>query len=190
MCSSGILLLATYLETQTNMKYTEKERLEFAKSHQWAEGEVIIGETAYVHPSTIIGEAGFGYVREDDGTLMSMPHAGGVIIENGVAIAAYVAIDRAVVGNTVIGQGSKLDHHVHIGHGAKIGKDCLLVAGTVVGGSAEIGDRCYLGMGCLIKNKVKIGNDVTVGMGAVVTKDIPNGETWVGNPARLLRKNE
>lgn len=170
------------------MKYTEEERLRFARSHQWADGDVVIGETAYIHPSTIIGEAGFGYVRDEYGCLEAMPHAGGIIIENGVSIAAYVAIDRAVVGNTIISRGSKIDHHVHVGHGAKIGEDCLIVAGTVIGGSAEIGDRCYLGMGCLIKNKVKIGNDVTVGMGAVVLKDIPDGETWVGNPARRLVK--
>jgi acetyltransferase-like isoleucine patch superfamily enzyme len=60
------------------------------------------------------------------------------------------------------------------------------VAGTVIGGSTEIGDNCYLGIGCMIKNKVKIGNNVTVGMGAVVLKDIPDGETWIGNPARKL----
>jgi len=170
------------------MNYTNEERLQFARSHEWGDGEVVTASTAYVHKSTTIGQAGFGYVRDEDGALFPMPHAGGVIIEHGVSIAAYVAIDRAVVGNTLIGEGTKIDHHVHIAHGAKVGRHCLIVAGAVLGGSCEIGDYSYIGMGALIKNKIKIGKNCMIGMGAVVVKDVPDGETWVGNPARKLEK--
>lgn len=176
------------MEIKTIMKYTNEERLEFARSHQWKECDNVISEISYIHPTAVIGRSGFGYVRNEGGGLERMPHAGNVVIGDGVNIGAHTCVDRAVIGSTVIGEGSKLDNLIHIGHGAKIGKYCLIVAGAVIGGSAEIGDRCYLGMGCLIKNKVKIGNDVTVGMGAVVLKDIPDGETWIGNPARKLEK--
>lgn len=117
-----------------------------------------------------------------------MPHQGNVVIGEGVEIGAQTCIDRAVNGSTVIGDGVKVDNLCHLGHGCKIGRHTLIVAGSVIGGSATIGDRCFIGMGALIKNKVTIGDDVTIGMGAVVTKDVPYGETWVGNPARKLEK--
>jgi UDP-3-O-[3-hydroxymyristoyl] glucosamine N-acyltransferase LpxD len=128
----------------------------------------------------IIGSKGFGFEREEDGSLFTIPHLGYVFIENGVEIGNCVAIDRGVIGATVIGAGSKIDNLVHVAHSVKIGRNCLIVAGSVIGGSAEIGDNCFLGINCSIKNKVKIGNNVTVGMGAVITKDVPDGVTVIG----------
>jgi UDP-3-O-[3-hydroxymyristoyl] glucosamine N-acyltransferase len=162
------------------MKYTEEQRLQYAKNTQ----EEFPGDD--IHFSVRLGKDGFGWVRQPDGTLYKMPHRGNVIIEKGVTIGANVCIDRAVNGSTVIGEGTKIDNLVHIAHGAKIGKNCLIVAGAVIGGSAEIGDNCFIGINASIKNKVKIGNNVTIGMGAVVTKDVHDGETWIGNPARKI----
>lgn len=170
------------------MKYTEEERLEFARSRAWKEGKNIIGWYCDIHTTAIIGKNGFGYVRDEEGKLVDMPHQGGVIIGNYVTIGAHTCIDRAVEGFTLIGGGTKIDNLVHIGHGAVIGEHCLIVAGAVLGGSCEIGDYSYIGMGALIKNKVKVGKNCTIGMGAVVVKDVPDGETWVGNPARKLEK--
>jgi len=93
---------------------------------------------------------------------------------------AELTIDRAVNGYTFIGEGTKIDNLVHVAHGVKIGKHCLIVAGTVIGGSTEIGDRCFLGINCSIKNKVNIGNDVTIGMGAIVLSDVPDGTVVKG----------
>lgn len=135
-----------------------------------------------------IGEAGFGYVDGPNGERIQMPHLGNVFIHNNVTIHNNVNIDRAVIGSTIIGEGTKIDSLVHIAHGAKIGKNCLIVAGSIIGGSVVIGDNCYIGMGAKIKNKVKIGKGVTVGAGAVVLKDIPDFETWVGVPAKKLEK--
>jgi UDP-3-O-[3-hydroxymyristoyl] glucosamine N-acyltransferase LpxD len=128
----------------------------------------------------IIGGIGFGYERDEDGTLFHIPHHGWVYIENEVEIGNCVCIDRGVVGATIIGEGTKIDNLVHVAHGAKIGKNCLIVAGSVIGGSSEIGDGCFIGINASIKNKVKIGNNVTVGMGAVITKDVPDGVTVIG----------
>lgn len=170
------------------MRYTEQERLAFARSHKWNYVENQIHEYNFINPTAVIGGVGFGYVRNETGEIEDMPHAGNVVIEKGVRIGAYTCIDRAVVGSTVIGEGTKLDNLVHVGHGAKVGKHVLIVAGAVLGGSCEIGDYSYIGMGALIKNKIKVGKNVTVGMGAVVTKDVPDGWTVIGNPARRLEK--
>lgn len=166
--------------------YTNEERLAFARETLPEHPENIIHYTANYHKSAVIGEDGFGYARAEDGSLTKIPHRGNVVIEKDVTIGSHVCIDRAVVGSTVIGEGSKIDNLCHIAHGVKIGKHCLVVAGAVIGGSAEIGDNCFIGINASIKNKVKIGNGVTVGMGAVVTKDVPDGVTVVGNPARII----
>jgi UDP-3-O-[3-hydroxymyristoyl] glucosamine N-acyltransferase LpxD len=147
-----------------------------------------------IHPSfkhglvCSIGGYGFGYVREEDGTPIRMNHFGNVVIEENVVIGSSVCIDRAVIGSTILRKNVKVDNLVHIAHGAYIGQNTLIVAGSVIGGSARIGDNCFIGMGAMIKNKVKIGNGCTIGAGAIVLKDVPDGETWVGNPARKLEK--
>ena len=129
----------------------------------------------------------FGFVRDDDGSLVSFPHYGGVIIGENVDIGKHVAIDRGYLGDTVIGDGTKVDNLVHIAHNVVIGKDTMIVAGTIIGGSVSIGNRCFIGIGAMIKNGVSIGDDATIGMGSVVLKDVPPGETWCGNPAKKLR---
>lgn len=170
------------------MKYTEEERLEFARTHKWRNVDNIIPQSTVLHYTTVIGKPGFGFVRNEIGELEQMPHAGNVVIEENVHIGAQTCIDRAVVGSTFIGEGTKIDNLCHIAHGAKVGKHCLIVAGAVLGGSCEIGDFSYLGMGCLIKNKIKVGKNCVIGMGAVVISDVPDGWTVIGNPARRLEK--
>lgn len=170
------------------MKYTEEERLHFARTSNWESPRDEIHREAYIHETAVIGKTGFGFVRNENSSLEWMPHAGNVIIEKRVCVGAHTCIDRAVVGSTIIGEGTKIDNLVHVGHGAKVGKHVLIVAGAVLGGSCEIGDYSYIGMGALIKNKIKVGKNCTIGMGAVVIKDVPDGETWIGNPARKLEK--
>jgi UDP-3-O-[3-hydroxymyristoyl] glucosamine N-acyltransferase len=170
-------------------RYSEHERLSFARTHQEKYPENFFRTTmSQIHPTSIIGKDGFGWVRDEKGALVKMPHAGNVIIEEEVTIGAHTCVDRAVVGSTIIGKGTKIDNLVHVGHGANVGKHCLIVAGAVLGGSCEIGDYSYIGMGALIKNKIKVGKGCIIGMGAVVTKDVPDGETWIGNPARRMEK--
>lgn len=166
--------------------FTNEERLEFSKNNQPFRPYDNIHWSVVIGKNTVIGADGFGYARAEDGTLVKMPHRGNVVIEENVEIGSNTCIDRAVVGSTVIGAGTKIDNLVHIAHGVKIGKNCLIVAGAVIGGSCEIGDNCFIGINASIKNKVKIGNNVTVGMCAVVLKDVPDGVTVIGNPARIL----
>lgn len=160
--------------------YTNEERLTFAREHQHVSPVHHIHWSVKIGAGTVIGNDGFGYVRDEVGRLIKMPHAGRVVICEGVEIGSNTCIDRAVVGETFIGEGTKIDNCVHVAHGVKIGKHCLIVAGAVIGGSAEIGDRCFIGINASIKNKVKIGNDCIIGMGAIVLKDVPDGMTVKG----------
>ncbi len=132
-----------------------------------------------------LGLCGFGYIW-DEGHWLRFPHIGGVVIESDVEIGSNVCIDRGSIGNTHIRQGVKIDNLVHIAHNADIGEHTLIVAGAVIGGSVKIGKKCFIGMNASIKNGVTIGDNVTVGAGAVVLKDIPDGETWAGVPAKKL----
>jgi UDP-3-O-[3-hydroxymyristoyl] glucosamine N-acyltransferase len=168
------------MEEQNIKSFTNEERLAFAKSRESARPENDIHWSVSIGQNTVIGSDGFGYAREENGSLCKIPHRGNVVIEKDVEIGSNTCIDRAVEGSTVIGEGTKLDNLVHVAHGVKIGKHCLIVAGTVIGGSCEIGDRCFIGINASIKNKVRIGNDVTVGMGAIVLADVPDGMTVVG----------
>ena len=150
---------------------------------------VAIGIIVNIHKGVFFSESGFGF-EKIAGKWVHIPHSGNVIIENDVEIFSGTNIVRATAdeGITLIGEGTKIDYGCHIAHNVKIGKHCLIIAGTIIGGSVEIGDNCYLGIGCMIKNKVKIGNNVTVGMGAVVLKDVTDGVTVIGNPAKILVK--
>lgn len=168
-------------------KYTEEQRLVYAKSTDEARPQDIIHPSVRIGLNCSIGHDGFGWIRQEDGTLYKMPHCGFITIEKNVIIGNNVCIDRAVNGATIIGEGSKVDNLCHIAHGAKIGKHVLIVAGTIIGGSCEIGNRTFLGMNCSIKNKIKIGNDCIIGAGAVVLCDIPDGEVWAGCPAKFIR---
>lgn len=132
-----------------------------------------------------IGGPGFGYIQTEHSPIY-MPHLGRVIFEEGVYLHNNVNIDRGVIGDTVIGRNTKIDSGVHIAHNVQIGRNCLIVAGAVIGGSCIIGDGAFIGMNASIKQKVKVGNNAIVGAGAVVTKDIPDGETWAGVPAKKI----
>lgn len=134
-----------------------------------------------------IGRRGFGYVPDENGDLFEIKHFGRVVIGNEVVVREYVTIDRGTIGDTIIGDGCKIDHHCHIAHNCKIGKNNSFANACSIEGSVEIGDNNTFGSNVTVLRKVKIGSGCTIGSGAVVTKDVPDGEVWVGNPARKLR---
>lgn len=172
------------------MKYTNEERLEFAKSITDDFPENEIDPYCAIHKTSVIGLDGFGWVRQPDNTLYRFPHRGNVVIERLVIIRDFVTVDRAAIGSTVIREGTKVDHHCHIAHGAKIGKYNTLAAGCIIEGSCEIGNYNTFGAGVIVQTKVKIGSHCVFGSGTVVTKDVEDYSVIVGNPGRLLRKNE
>lgn len=172
------------------MQLTEKQlkRLEFAKTHVEMHPYNNIHYSAFIHHTAVIGFDGFGWARDVDGSLVKVNHAGNVVIEKGVVIRAFVTVDRAVEGSTIIGEFTKIDHHSHIAHGVKLGKNNTLANGCIIEGSCEIGNNNTFGAGVIVQRKVKIGSNCIFGSGCVVTKDVEDNSVMVGNPARLLRK--
>jgi len=130
---------------------------------------------------------GFGYLRKSDGFLVRKKNSKMLVLGDNVEIGKYTVLDCGSYRNTVVGDGTKIDNLVHIGHNVIIGKNCLIVAGTVVGGSVEIGDSCYIGMNVSIRDHVKIGKHVLIGAGSVVLRDVPDYDIVAGNPAISIK---
>jgi UDP-3-O-[3-hydroxymyristoyl] glucosamine N-acyltransferase len=133
-----------------------------------------------IHPTAIIGDP--PEHRDWDPTMGLRPP----MIHSKARIEALVTVDAGMFRNTYIGAGTWLMKKVHVGHDAIIGENCEIAPLTSIGGEVEIGDRVKVGQGATFKPCVKVGDDARIGMGAVVVKNVPAGETWVGNPARQL----
>lgn len=144
----------------------------------------VIGRNVFIHAGAVIGAEGQGFHRNERGELEKFPQIGGVIIEDDVAIGSNATIMRGPMGNTVIGQGTKIGHLCSIGHGVVIGKHCLIITHSMLAGSCQIGDCSQISFGACIRNDTKIGKNVVVGMGAVVTKSVGDGKTVFGVPAK------
>ncbi|BBB32152.1 UDP-3-O-[3-hydroxymyristoyl] glucosamine N-acyltransferase [Thermotomaculum hydrothermale] len=141
-----------------------------------------VGKNCQIGANTSIGGDGFGF-HFANGVHNKVPQIGIVRIEDNVEIGSNVAIDRATFGETVIGEGTKIDNLVQIGHNVKIGKNCILVAMVGIAGSTEIGDYTVIAGKAGITGHIKIGKGVTIGGGSVVLKSVKDGEFVVGYPA-------
>jgi UDP-3-O-[3-hydroxymyristoyl] glucosamine N-acyltransferase len=147
-----------------------------------------VAASADVHRTAVIGAEGQGYEWDNEaGLYVSMPHLAGVVIGPDVVIGPHSTIMRGVLKDTRIGRGTKIGNGVNIGHGVSIGEHCIIVAHATVGGSTRVGSGVTIWQGAMIANRLRIGDGATIGMGAVVLNDVPEGETWVGNPARKIR---
>jgi UDP-3-O-[3-hydroxymyristoyl] glucosamine N-acyltransferase len=143
---------------------------------------VLLGDRVIVHSGTVIGADGFGFARQDQ-RYVKIPQIGRVVIEDDVEIGANVAIDRATLGETRIGRGTKIDNLVQIGHNVRVGADTVIVGQVGISGSARIGSRVTLAGQVGVVDHVEIGDDTVVGAQAGVTKDIPPGSIMLGSPA-------
>lgn len=144
--------------------------------------DCVIGDRVIVHAGTVIGVDGYGFATHK-GEHHKIPQVGNVIVEEDVEIGACCSIERAALGSTVIGKGTKIDQLVVVGHGAKIGPHCLLVAQVGIAGSVTLGHHVTLAGQTGVSGHLKIGNQVTVGAQSGVISDIDDQQTVVGSPA-------
>lgn len=150
--------------------------------------DVVLGEGCVVKSGAVLGGAGFGFERDSDGNKFRFPQIGQLLIGDDVEIGANTCIDRGALADTVIGDHTKINNLCHIAHNNKIGKNVIITGCVNVSGSNVIDDDVWIAPNSSIRGWVHINKGATVGMGAVVVKDIPENETWVGNPARKMEK--
>jgi UDP-3-O-[3-hydroxymyristoyl] glucosamine N-acyltransferase len=164
-----------------------------------------IGNRVILQQGASLGSDGFGYVTEhpsnleknmagqkdftyEPNPLLKIPQIGTVVVEDDVEIGSYTTIDRATMGATVIGSGSKIDNLVMVAHNNRIGKDVLVIANAAIGGSCVIGDRCVLGGSANLSDHVHMGNDSVLSGGSGAMRDLGEGEIHAGLPAAPARE--
>ncbi len=147
----------------------------------------LIGNDVIIHSGTCLGQDGFGFAIGRDGH-SKVPQIGRVIVQDKVELGANVTIDRGGIRDTIIGEGSKIDNQVHVGHNVVVGRHCLIAGQTGIAGSSEIGDFCIFGGQVGINGHIKIGRGTQVAGGSSVLSDLPPGSKVGGIPARPLKQ--
>jgi UDP-3-O-[3-hydroxymyristoyl] glucosamine N-acyltransferase len=144
----------------------------------------IVGHHCIIHPNATIGADGFGFRPSADGRgLVKIPHIGNVVLGNYVEVGSSTCIDRAKFSSTIIGDGTKLDNLVQIGHNSKTGRSCLMAGSSGLAGSVTIGDGVIIGGGVCVSDHVTVGNGVLIGGMSGVINDVEDGKKVLGYPA-------
>jgi UDP-3-O-[3-hydroxymyristoyl] glucosamine N-acyltransferase len=148
---------------------------------------VVLGDRVEVHAGTVLGGDGFGY-RQTSGRHVKIPHSGRLEVGNDVEIGSNCTIDRATFEATRIGEGTKIDNLVMIGHNNQIGRHNLLCGQVGIAGSCQTGDHVMMAGQAGIKDNTRIGAGVIVGAQAGVHRSIPDGQQVLGSPAIPVRE--
>jgi len=146
----------------------------------------IVADRVRIHANSVIGTDGFGY-RLVEGQHRKIPHIGIVVIEDDVEIGACSCVDRAKVGKTRVGQGTKIDNLVQIAHNVQIGKHCIIVSQTGIAGSSQLGNYVVLGGQVGIADHVKLGDGVMAGAQCGIVREVEPGAKITGTPPRPIR---
>jgi UDP-3-O-[3-hydroxymyristoyl] glucosamine N-acyltransferase len=146
-----------------------------------------IGSRVVLQPGVVIGSEGFGY-ELSEGRHQPIPQIGIVVVEDDVEIGANSTIDRARFGKTVIGEGTKIDNLVQIGHNVRTGKHCLIVAQTGIAGSVTLGDYVTIAAQCGVAGHLEIASHVILAAKGGATKSITKPGIYWGLPAIPLRE--
>jgi len=149
----------------------------------------VIGADCLIHENVSIGGDGFGFERDESGCPVKFIHLGGVSIGDRVEIGAGCCVAKGTLGDTVIESDVKLDNLVHVAHNCCLKKGALITACVGFSGGVTVGEHAWVGPNASIIQKVRIGKGAFVGIGSVVIRDVDDGQTVVGNPARVLSKN-
>jgi UDP-3-O-[3-hydroxymyristoyl] glucosamine N-acyltransferase len=149
--------------------------------------QALIGDRVIIHPGARIGQDGFGYLPSPQGH-QKIPQTRRVIIQDDVEIGANTTIDRGSTRDTIIGEGTKIDNLVQIGHNCLIGRHCLIVSQTGISGSVKVGDYVVLAGQVGVRDHVTIGDGAVIGAQGGVISDVPPKARWVGFPAQPQRE--
>ncbi len=142
----------------------------------------IVGDNCVIHSNTVVGGDGFGFQPTAEG-FKKIPQLGNVIIEDDVEIGSNCSIDRATIGSTIIGKGTKIDNLIQIAHNVKIGENNVIAAQAGIAGSTVIGDWNQIGGQVGIVGHIKIGNQVKIQAQSGVNSSAKDGDVLYGSPA-------
>lgn len=141
-----------------------------------------VGARVVIHSGCVLGADGFSFHPTAQGPI-KVPQVGRVVISDDVELGANCCVDRAFLGETVVGPGCKLDNLVHLGHSVKLGRCVLIAAGTALGGSVTVGDGAIIGGQVGVVEHIHIGAGARVGAKSGLSRDVPAGEAVLGTPA-------
>lgn len=145
----------------------------------------VVGDRAIIHSGTVIGADGFGFTTDrKTGKHRKIPQLGNVVISDDVEIGANVTIDRATIGSTVVGSGTKIDNLVQLAHNVQVGKDCFLVSQSGVAGSSELGDRVILAGQAGVAGHLRIADGAIIMAQTGVMSDVDKNQIMFGYPAK------
>lgn len=147
----------------------------------------MIGNEVIIHPGCRIGQDGYGFLSGPGGHL-KVPQTGRVLIQNDVEIGAGTTIDRGALRDTVIGEGTKIDNLVQIGHNVMIGRRCIIVSQSGVAGSSVLGDGVVLGARVGVSDHAIIGAGSLLAARSSVVGEVPPNVRWGGSPAKPIKQ--
>ncbi len=150
-------------------------------------GFALIGDRVRIYAGAVIGEAGFGVAGSREGAV-DMPQLGRVLLQDGVTVGANTCIDRGAWEDTVVGENTKIDNQVQVGHNVHLGRSCVLCGHVGLSGSTIVGDGALFGAKAGVADHVTIGAGAQVVAASGVMRDIPAGEVWGGAPAVPARQ--
>jgi UDP-3-O-[3-hydroxymyristoyl] glucosamine N-acyltransferase len=154
----------------------------FAHAHAVVRENCILGDHVTLENGAIVGSDGFGFAKTEQGQWEKIPQSGPVRLGNRVDVQANACIDRATVGTTEIGDGSKIDNLVQIGHGSKVGQDTLVCAQTGLAGSSVVGNNVILAGQTGVAGHCSVGDGVILTAQSAVSHDVAPGKTISGSP--------
>ena len=150
--------------------------------------DCVLGNKVILQVGAVVGGDGFGFVTQSDGSHTKVLQTGNVIIEDDVEIGCNSTVDRATVGHTIVGKGTKIDNLVHLGHNVIVGKNCFLCAQVGVAGSTVIGDNNTFAGQVAVNGHIKIGNNNLFAGRTGITKNVGDNMQMGGFPERPLKE--